>query len=103
MEALKVMVVIVFIAGSCKIQIVFLSITKSIKEKRGNKILMAQYLILGKTLKCYKCVSLSESCVTDQNVKGTEVECGNATIQTCMKIQGSKLDHSIVWLLVVFG
>ena len=63
--------------------------------------MIAQYSIVGKVLKCNKCASLSDSCVTDQNVKGTEVECGNATGQTCMKIQGSKLDHSIVWLLVL--
>ena len=62
---------------------------------------MAKYLNVGKALKCYKCVSLSDSCVTDRFVKGTEVECGNATSQTCMKIQGSKLNQSIVWLLVL--
>ena len=56
---------------------------------------MAQYFNVGKALRCYKCVSFSDSCVTDRNVKGTEVECGNATSQTCMKIQGSKSKQSI--------
>ena len=62
---------------------------------------MAQYLNVGKALKCYKCVSLSDPCVADRNVKGTEVDCGNATSQTCMKIQGSKLNHSNAWILVI--
>ena len=56
---------------------------------------MAQYLNIGTALKCYKCVSLSDPCVADRSVKGTEVECGNATSQTCMKIQGSKSNQSI--------
>ena len=102
MEALRVMVVIVFIAGTCKNQLSSVSIFV-ILLTISNTIFMEQYLNIGKALKCYKCVSLSDSCVTDRNVKGTEVDCGNATSQSCMKIQGSKLDHSIVWLLVVFG
>ena len=53
---------------------------------------MAQYLNVGKALKCYKCVSLSDPCVADLSVKGKEVQCGNATSQTCMKIKGSNLN-----------
>ena len=100
MEIVRAMIVIVLIAGTCKNQLSSVSLTRAINKTILNTILIVQYLDIGKALKCYKCVSLSDSCVTDRNVKGTEVECGNGTSQTCMKIQGSKSDQSMAWILV---
>ena len=105
METVRAIIVIVFIAGTCKNQLSYVSLkTLAIFVITIlNTMFMAQYFNVGKALRCYKCVSFSDSCVTDRNVKGTEVECGNATSQTCMKIQGSKSKQSIAWILVLFG